>query len=85
MTVNIPAEFAPLVQSLIASGQFGSEHEVVAYALRLLQAANEQEQQLIQDVRAGFAEVDRGEGLPGREALARLQHRAEEIARSAQS
>jgi Arc/MetJ-type ribon-helix-helix transcriptional regulator len=51
MTVNIPAEFAPLAESLVASSQFGSEHEVVAYAVRLLQAANEQEQQLIQDLR----------------------------------
>ena len=74
-----------IVQSLVASGQFDSEHAVVAYALRLLQAANEQEQQLIRDIQAGFAELDRGVGIPGNEVLSRLQHRAEEIARSASS
>lgn len=46
MSVDIPSDFIPYVQSLISSGRCESEAQVVTEALRLLQQTDENRQQL---------------------------------------
>jgi putative addiction module CopG family antidote len=80
MSVEIPAEFTPFVESLIASGQFNTESAVVAQALRIMKALQAADENLRRDVLQGFAQLEQGESFPGEEVLDRLQSRAERLA-----
>jgi antitoxin ParD1/3/4 len=75
MVTEIPIDLAPFVQRLVAERRFLSEGDVVAEALRLLQAREE----LRQQVRLGFNQLDAGLGVPAEEAYARAEQRIEEI------
>ena len=55
--VPIPAELEPFVQGVVDSGSYHNPAEVVGEALRLLA----RREQLLQDVKAGVAQLDRGE------------------------
>ena len=57
MNVPIPAEFQEFVQSIIRTGNYQSEAEVVGEALRLLK----KREQLRCEVNAGVEQLDRGE------------------------
>lgn len=57
MSVHIPAEFQPFVATVISSGRFNSETEVVGEALRLLKNREE----LIRAVNLGVEQINRGE------------------------
>lgn len=57
MNVPIPAEFQEFVQSIIRTGNYQSEAEVVGEALRLLRKREE----LRCEVDAGVEQLDRGE------------------------
>lgn len=57
MNVPIPAEFQEFVQSIIRSGSYQTEAEVVGEALRLLSKREE----LRREVHAGVEQLDRGE------------------------
>lgn len=46
MSVDIPSDFIPYVQSLISSGRCESEAQVVTEALRLLRQTDENRQQI---------------------------------------
>lgn len=77
MNVPIPAEFQQFVESIIRSGSYQTETEVVVEALRLLK----RREQLRRDVNAGIAELEEGKGVDGEEVFQRLQSKAEAIAR----
>jgi putative addiction module CopG family antidote len=55
--VSIPSEFEPFVEGIVASGSYHNPTEVVGEALRLLA----RREQVLQDVKAGVAQLDRGE------------------------
>ena len=75
MVTEIPMDLAPFVQRLVAERRFLSESDVVAEALRLLQAREEFRQQ----VRLGFNQLDAGQVVPAEEVYARAEQRIEEI------
>jgi putative addiction module CopG family antidote len=55
--VSIPPELEPFVQAIVASGSYENPAEVVGEALRLLS----RREQLLHDVKAGVAQLNRGE------------------------
>ncbi len=61
MSVDIPADMLPFVQSMIASGGFRSETEVVGEALRLLQTRQRKLEELRAEIQVGLDQLDRGE------------------------
>ena len=75
MVTDIPTDLAPFVQRLVAERRFLSEGDVVAEALRLLQSREE----LRQQVRLGFDQLDARQVVPAEEAYARAEQRIEEI------
>lgn len=79
MTVEIPPEHADFVQSVINSGSFRSEAEVVGEALQLLK----KREQLRREVNAGIEQLQQGKGIDGEEVFQRLKKKAEAIARKA--
>ena len=55
--VDIPAELEPFVQAVVQKGDFHDPAEVVGEALRLLS----RREQLLQNIKAGVEQLDRGE------------------------
>lgn len=78
MSVDIATEFEPFVRDVIASGRCGTESEVVHEALRVLRDMEQRRQQLREQIQEGIAS---GPSIPGEEVFARLERRAEELAR----
>ena len=76
MKVAIPVEFEPFVQSIIGSGTYKTEAEVVGEALRILK----KREQLRRDVNDGIKQLEEGEGVDGEEVFERLEKKAEAIA-----
>ena len=62
MNVSSTAELEQLVNDKVKSGLYQTASEVVREALRLLKQRDEQLSTLRADVRAGFAELERGKG-----------------------
>ena len=82
MKVSLTPELERFVQERIASGRYRSESEVLEAALSLLREREEREREreaklaaLRADIDEGIASLDRGEGIPGDEAFARLRAR----------
>jgi antitoxin ParD1/3/4 len=63
MSPAIPAEFVPFVTRELASGKYGSEAEVVAAALRLLEERERKLDGLRADIQLGVDQLERGEGI----------------------
>jgi antitoxin ParD1/3/4 len=63
MTISIPPEIERYVREAIAAGRFDSAEEAVREAFDLLQQRDRQVESLRRDVKEGFDELDRGEGL----------------------
>jgi antitoxin ParD1/3/4 len=59
MNAEIPSDFAPFVQRMIAERRFLTESDVLTEALRLLQAR----ETLRQEVIKGFEQLDAGLGI----------------------
>ena len=57
INVAVPAELEPFVQGVVRNGSYQNPAEVVGEALRLLA----RREQLLQDVKAGVEQLDRGE------------------------
>ena len=64
MTVQITGELQTLIQQEIASGQYGSQDEVLVQAMRLLRDRREKLDRLRQEIEPALARLDRGEGIP---------------------
>ena len=63
MTVEIPPEFEQFVRSVINSGTFHSESEVIGEALRLLRERQGRVQSLREEITPALERLDRGEGI----------------------
>ena len=81
MTIHLKPETEELIQREIERGACKSPEEYVERAVRLL---HEEEELLAQEkdaiaaqIASGLAQLDRGEGVSGDEARARLQKRKE--------
>lgn len=61
MTVEIPLEYQPCVSNAIACGEFKTEGEVVAEALRILEERRQTTEYLRREMQVGLDELDRGE------------------------
>ena len=75
MVAEIPADLAFFVQRLVAERRFLTESDVLAEALRLLQAR----EGLRQEVRLGFNQLDAGLSVPADVVYARAEERIREI------
>ena len=75
MSTDIPLDFVPFVQRMVAQRRFFTESDVVAEGLRLLQAR----EALSQEVRMGFEQLDAGLGVPAEEVYARAEDRIRQI------
>jgi antitoxin ParD1/3/4 len=79
MNISLTAELERMVDDKVKSGRYASASEVVREGLRLLEEQEQLKQQRLADVRAsidrGIEQLDRGEGIPGSEARARLRQR----------
>ncbi len=61
MTVEIPSEYQQFVANAIACGEFKTEGEVVAEALRILEERRQTTEYLRREMQVGLDELDRGE------------------------
>ena len=64
MNVSLTPELAKLVNDQVTSGRFGSASEVVRAALRLMQEREEKREWLVRELKKGFDQIERGEGIP---------------------
>ncbi|WP_430453843.1 ribbon-helix-helix domain-containing protein [Rhodopirellula europaea] len=74
MSIDVPAEFEPFIESLVARRRFLSNSEVIAESLRLLQAR----EALAEEVQKGFEQIDEGRSVDGPAAFAKLRNRLQE-------
>jgi putative addiction module CopG family antidote len=58
MSIDIPSDLIPYVQSLVSSGRCESETQVVSEALRLLRETDERRQQIQKAVLEGVQSGD---------------------------
>ena len=76
MNISLTPELERMVDNKVKSGRYASASEVIREGLRLLE---EQEQQRLSEVRQkidrAIDQLDRGLGIPGPEARARLRQR----------
>jgi Arc/MetJ-type ribon-helix-helix transcriptional regulator len=63
MTVDIPIEYQAFVTDAIRTGDFCSEAELVAEALRILQKRRERILELRAELGPALARLDRGESV----------------------
>jgi antitoxin ParD1/3/4 len=60
VNVSLTPELESLVNTKVKTGMYQTASEVIREGLRLLKQRDDRQAQLIADVRAGFAEVERG-------------------------
>jgi antitoxin ParD1/3/4 len=77
MNISLTPELEQLVNSRVRSGRYASASEVIREGLRLLEEQEQLKQQRLSEVRQkinrGIEQLDRGEGIPGPQARARLR------------
>jgi putative addiction module CopG family antidote len=61
MTVEIPLEYQAFVKTVIESGEFQSEEQVVGESLRLLAERDRSREEFRRAVQVGLDQLDRGE------------------------
>jgi antitoxin ParD1/3/4 len=80
MNVSLTPELEKLVQEKVKTGRYNSASEVVREALRLLEEQDQLRALRLEEVRKKIAEgleaLDRGEGMDGEEAIARLRKKS---------
>jgi antitoxin ParD1/3/4 len=79
MNVSLTPELEKLVADKVASGRYQSASEVVREGLRLLDDQDHLRELHLDEVRkkiqTGLDQLDRGEGIPGDVAYARMQQK----------
>ncbi len=75
MTVEIPTNYGPVVQRLIAEGRFRDEEELVVEGLRLVLVQEE----LREDLQAGLADLNAGNRIEASEVYAEARRRIRAI------
>lgn len=82
MNVSLTPELRALVEAKLDSGLYHSASEVIREGLRLLAERDRVREMRLQELRAeiqvGLDELDRGDGIPGEEALQELRRRVQE-------
>lgn len=77
MNISLTPELEQLVDDKVRSGRYASASEVIREGLRLLEEREQLKQQRLAEIRRkidrGIEQMDRGEGIPGPEARARLR------------
>ena len=77
MAADIPSDFLPFVQRMVAQRRFLSEDDVLAEGLRLLQAR----ETLREEVGKGFSGLDAGRGIPADDVYQRAEQRIAHVER----
>ena len=79
MNISLTPELERLVDDKVKTGRYASASEVIREGLRLLEEQDETKQLRLAEVRRkidrGIEQLDRGLGIPGPEARARLRQR----------
>jgi antitoxin ParD1/3/4 len=79
VNISLTPELERLVDDKVKTGRYASASEVVREGLRLLEEQDETKQLRLAEVRRkidrGIEQLDRGLGIPGPEARARLRQR----------
>jgi len=79
MNISLTPELEQMVDDRVKSGRYASASEVIREGLRLLEEQEQLKQQRLSEVRRkidrGIEQLDRGLGIPGPEARARLRQR----------
>ena len=79
MNISLTPELERLVDDKVKTGRYASASEVIREGLRLLEEQDEAKQLRLAEVRRkidrGIDQLDRGLGIPGPEARARLRQR----------
>ena len=75
MSVEIPSDYSPVVQRLIAEGRFRDEEEVVAEGLRLIVMR----EKLHEDVQAGLDDLDAGNRVEASQVYAEARRRIKAV------
>jgi antitoxin ParD1/3/4 len=77
VNISLTPELERLVDEKVKSGRYASASEVIREGLRLLEEKEELKRQRLAEVRRkidrGIEQLDRGLGIPGPEARARLR------------
>lgn len=80
MNVSLTPHLEELVKRKVDSGLYNSSSEVVREALRLLEDRDRLQEirlsELKQEIQIGLDQLDRGEGIDGREVFAELRARS---------
>ncbi len=64
MTVEIPPELEQYVQEELARGEYRSQEELIADAVRVLRELKNRHERLRRDVETAIAQSERGESRP---------------------
>jgi antitoxin ParD1/3/4 len=79
VNISLTPELERLVDDKVKTGRYASASEVIREGLRLLEEQDEAKQMRLAEVRQkidrGIEQLDRGLGIPGPEARARLRQR----------
>lgn len=75
MITEIPSDLAPFVQRMVAERRYLNEHDVLAEALRMLQAR----ETLREAVEKGFNQLDARMCVPADQVYARAEARVRQI------
>jgi antitoxin ParD1/3/4 len=79
MNVSLTPELEKIVQDKVNSGLYGNASEVIRAGLRLLAEQEHLRQsrfeQLVQDIKIGLEQAERGEVVSGPEAFKKLEKR----------
>ena len=75
MSVEIPSDYSPVVQRLIAEGKFRNEEEVVAEGLRLIVLREE----LDADIQAGLDDLAAGNRVEASQVYAEARRRIKAV------
>lgn len=80
MNVSLTPELENFVQTKVVSGRYTSASEVVREALRLLEGQDQMRAAQLEEFRSGtdrrLASLDRGEGVDGEAAFARIREKS---------
>jgi antitoxin ParD1/3/4 len=72
VNISLTPKLEQMVDDRVRSGRYASASEVIREGLRLLEEQEQLKQQRLSEVRR---KIDRGIGIPGPEARARLRQR----------
>ncbi len=85
MNVHLTSELETLVQNKVKTGRYNSASEVVREALRLLEERDRIRRLQIQEIRkkinAGWASLERGDGIDGEEFFRALESEEKKLGR----